>query len=105
MTTALRTLPAKDPDERVLLQFDFGADMPAADTVASALVAVEAVVAGADATPAALLDGSPAASGQGVLQWVEAGEEAASYRLLCTATTAQGRVLVLRAVLPVRTVT
>jgi hypothetical protein len=102
--TALRTLPAKDPAERVLLLFDFGAEMPAGDTVATALVAVEAVVAGQDATPA-VLDGGPTASGQAVLQWVIAGVEAASYRLRCTATTAQGRVLVLRAVLPVRTVT
>jgi len=103
--TPLRTLPIKDPDERVLLEFDFAPDLPAADTVSTALVAVEAVVAGEDASPSAVLDGSPAASGQGVLQWIEAGEEGASYRLLCTATTAQGRVLVLRAVLPVRTVT
>jgi hypothetical protein len=97
-------LPVKDPLERVPLTFDFAAEMDAADSLSTIAVVVEALVAGADASPNAVLDGAPIIAGRLAVQWLQAGVTGASYRLRATGTSAQGRVLVLRAVLPVRTV-
>lgn len=99
----LSTLSAKDPLARIPLVFNFSRQMAADDTIVSGTVEVEAVVDGADATPAALLDGAATASGQELQQWVHAGTAGATYRLLARAVTTQGRELPLRALLPVRT--
>jgi hypothetical protein len=100
---SLQTLPGKDEEERVLVAFDFSADLPSGDAVTVGEVAFEAIVAGADPSPA-VIDGAPVLQSPNVLQWVTAGVDGATYRIKCKATTAQGRVLVLRALLPVRTV-
>lgn len=102
MTQAL-TLSPKDPLERVPMTFRFDEVMADDDTLATAVVAVEAVVAGTDATPNAILDGGASMQAQTVAQWITGGVAGATYRLRCTVTTTQGRTLVLRALLPVRT--
>lgn len=101
----LLTLPIKDPLERVPITFDFAADMAAADALATCAVAVEQVVAGADGSPNDTLDGVPALSGKRAVQWVRLGAAGATYRLRATATTSEGRTLVLRTLLPVATIT
>lgn len=100
----LRALPIKDPEERVLIAFDFTNDLPDGDTLTVGAVTFEALAEGVDAAPA-VIDGAPILQTPNVLQWVKDGVDAATYRLKCKATTAQGRVLVLRCLLPVQLVT
>ncbi len=100
----LVTVSIKDPLERVPLTFDFTAAMDAADSLSGCGVVVEAVVAGADGSPNTLLDGAPTTSGKRAVQWIRLGVDGASYRVRATATTTQGRTLVLRTIVPVRSV-
>ena len=97
---SLRTLPGKDPEERVPITFDFEGDTSGTDLVISAQVTLEAVVEGADGAPN-VLDGLAQISGRQVVQWVKLGVNLATYRLKCAVTTQEGRTLVLRALLPV----
>lgn len=99
---AVTTSP-KTAAERVPVQFWFDDVLPDDDTIGTATTVVEAVVAGADASPSAILDGATAISGQKAVQWISGGVAGASYRLRCTIVTAQGRRFEARAVLPVRT--
>ena len=101
---SVTTLPIKDPLERVPLTFSFEAELDSAETIDSMAIVVEQLVAGTDGTPNAVLDGAPIIAGKTAVQWLQGGQSAASYRLRATGTSSQGRVLVLRAVLPVRTV-
>lgn len=96
-------LSVKEPGERIPVAFLFAADAAAGDVLNGAAVTVDGLAAGTDPTPNAILDGVPAISGLTAVQWVHNGVDGASYRLKCVATTAEGRVLILRAVLPVRT--
>lgn len=101
----LRHLPIKDPAERRPVTFDFEADIPVSDSISGATVTVEAVVEGTDGSPATILSGGASAVGRKVTQWIHGAVDGASYRLKCLVSTADGRVLVLRAVLPVQTET
>ena len=90
-------LPDKDPAESVVVEFAFDGELVAID---SAVVAVT-LVAGIDATPAALIVGLPQIQGTSVLQRISGGVVDANYRLLCTATRGAD-VRVRAGVLPVR---
>lgn len=83
--------------------FDFTAEVDAGESIFSAVVSVS-LLAGTDATPSALLTGSPVIAAGTVLQPFHAGVDGVTYTLRCVATlTPTGRVLVLAANLPVRT--
>lgn len=97
---SIHTLPPKDPEERVPVTFDFSDEMPQSDSILTAGVAHEAVVEGTDAAPN-VIDGAAQISGRQVVQWMKLGVATASYRFKCSVTTAEGRTLVLRTVLPV----
>lgn len=98
------TLPIKDPLERVPLTFDFTAELGSAESISTIAIVMEQLVAGVDASPNAVLDGAPIIAGKTAVQWLQGGQSGASYRLRAVGTSSQGRVVVLRAVLPVRTV-
>lgn len=102
--SAVTQWPPKDPEERIPVVFDMKAEMAASDALATAEITVEAVVAGVDGAPA-ILDGAPALAGKTATQWIKDGVDGASYRIKCKTTTNDGRRLVKRAVLPVRTET
>lgn len=88
---------AKHPNARFAVAFRFGRLL---DGVDSATLAIEAM-AGADAAPAAVLDGAPQISGADVFQRVRDGVSGVNYLITCTATRGDDR-MVLQAVLPVR---
>lgn len=72
----------KDPGESVVIDFDFSSELSAVD---SAVVGIS-VYAGADATPAAVLDGPMQILGKRVLQRVSGGVSGTSYKLRAVAT-------------------
>lgn len=94
--------PAKDPAEAFPVSFDFGDALIGAESISAVEIAVS-TRSGTDATPAAILDGAAVQDGAEVVQRIQGGVDGASYLVRCEATTSTGRVLVVAAVLPVRT--
>lgn len=90
---------AKDPDEIVTLAFDFAnlTSGPLTPAVTAAWHTGEA-----DATPSAILSGSPTISTTKILQQVKLGNAGTDYLLRCEIDTADGSHYVLSGVLPVR---
>jgi hypothetical protein len=64
------------------------------ETIVSAVWSVS-VVTGVDATPSAMLSGSPSISGAKVTQMITGGVKGVTYQLICTAQTSAGQTLVL----------
>lgn len=96
-------LPAKDPAESLVQNFDFTAALASGETINSAVVSVS-LLSGVDPNPAAMLFTTPTIAAGVVLQPFRAGVQDALYKFRCVATLAPpGRVLVLTATLPVRT--
>lgn len=110
--STMRTIPAGrqapihllplDSGEVDDLAFDFGAKMPAGDTIASAAVSVEDRV-GTDAAAAPLAVGAHQVQGTLVLQRVSGalGVAGVTYLLRCQATLASGKTLLAAAFLKV----
>jgi hypothetical protein len=96
----MSTLPFKDPLEKLWVAFDFSEELGTA-VISSAVVAASLRV-GTDATPGAVLSGTPVVQGGAVLQVVQGGVAGATYGLVCTATLSDGSVLVRAGQLPVR---
>lgn len=90
-------LPAKDPSESVVIEFDFSSELA---TLTEATVTV-AVVSGTDATPALILEGARQIQGNKVLQRVHGGLDRVSYKITCEAVNGLD-IRVLSCVLPVR---
>lgn len=103
--TSLVTTSIKDPLERIPLTFDFTRKLGKTDSISVFALAVEAVVAGTDASPNNILDGVPMQYGKKGTHWIIGGVAGATYRLRATVTTAEGRTRVLRCLLPVATLT
>ena len=102
MTT--KRLDDKDPAEKVVLTFDFSADLDVGETLSGAITVSVSVVRGADPSPAAILNGAAAfdATSKMVLQGVQAGLNDCEYRIKAVApTTNPKKVLALSGVLPV----
>ena len=93
-------LDPKDPEEDVFVRFEFAA---LTDTPSSPTVTATRHAGAADASPSAILSGSPTVSGTQVLQKVIDGVDAADYLLRCVASAPDGSKYVLTGVLPVRT--
>ncbi len=95
--------PHKDPAEELVATFDFVAELESGETILAAVTSCT-LIAGTDASPAAVLDGLPTIDAGTVLQRFSGGVHGASYTLRCQVTLdPSGRVLVLAATLPVRT--
>lgn len=90
----------KDPDETIILGFDFA---NLTDTPTSPAITVTRHAGAADASPSAILSGSPSISGTQVLQKVTGGTAGTDYLLRCEVDGPSGTHYVLAGVLPVRT--
>lgn len=103
MTTVVATpeLDFKDPEETVVVAFDFTRDLDPGETISSPVVTI-AVSVGTDASASSVLSGSATAGTAVVTQTVTSGVADVDYRLQCKVTTSASRVLVLAAILPVR---
>lgn len=95
----MRRFPPLDPAARRVLAFNFAPDLAPGDSIASASIAPPAVQAGIDATPAALLVGSPVIQGARVLQLAGGRAGGNAYTLKCFAETSGGEILTLTAVI------
>lgn len=93
-------LDEKDPEEVVVLAFDFAAEL-GAETLSSPVFSVS-VHRGNDANVAQLPNGAPVISGTQALQSVRAGVAGVDYYVRMRASTSGGRTLVLAGILPVR---
>lgn len=83
----------QDPGERLDYEWDFAADLPAGDTVATeAVVSNDPLVTISDV----------ARTGTVVVAWAEGGSMGTTVQLVCTVTTVQGRRFVRRTSLLMR---
>lgn len=96
----MSTLSTKDPDEDVVVTFDFSNLSASAPTSPAVTASVHA--GPADAAPSAILSGSPQVSGDTVLQLVTGGSHGTDYMLRCEADCGNEH-FVIAAVLQVRT--
>lgn len=103
MTAVVTTpeLDPKDPEETLVVTFDFTKDLDPGETISTPVTTVSVVV-GTDPASASVLSGSPTAAVGVVTQTVTVGLDGCDYRLQCKVTTSASRVLVLAAILPVR---
>jgi hypothetical protein len=99
MTTEV--FPFKDPSEVQTLAFDFSPDLGTETLAAPLTVGVE-LLAGTDASPNDIINGSPVIVGSTVVQSVTGGVSNCDYRIWSKAQTSGGRTLVVAGVLPVR---
>lgn len=94
----------KDIAEKVVLTYDFSAELDAGETLTGAITVSVAVTRGTDASPSAILNGAAAYDGTSkmVLQGVQAGVAGCGYKIKVVApTTNPKKVLALSGVLPV----
>jgi hypothetical protein len=92
------TLEGKLFSETVTETFDFLSRLAVGETISAAAVAAT-VYSGTDASPSAILSGSPSISGSKVTQKITAGTLGVVYKLMCTVTTSTSQLLVLAAFL------
>lgn len=99
----MEQLGVKDPEETVILTFDFIKALDSAETIQSA-VTTALVHSGTDPSPGAIISGAASFSNQDgkVMQAVTGGVVGVTYAVRCKATTSSGKVLVLAALLPVK---
>jgi hypothetical protein len=90
----------KDPLELIPVTFDFTPYLGVATIGTQTVTAT--VYQGTDATPSAVLSGSPTESAGVVTQKMTGGTPGTDYKLACKATLSDNRVLVLGIVIPVR---
>ena len=91
-------LSPKDPGETITVTFDFST---LCASVSLPSMAASVVAGPPDATPSAILSGSPQTSGALVMQKIVAGQANTTYELRCTATAPDSSVYVLAAELPI----
>lgn len=86
MTQVLET---KDSAEKIVVTFDYANELDAGETLFGTPTITVSVVKGADASPSAILSGSPTISSDGtqVLQPVVNGVPGVHYRLKCVCET------------------
>lgn len=102
----MRRFDTKDPGENTVLTFDFTKALSPGESLTGAITVAVSMFLGADATPAALLNGTAAFDGTQsmVLVPVQGGVEGADYTIkVTTDTTNPKKRLAMSGVLPVRT--
>lgn len=93
---------AKDPDEHLLLTFNFSNWLATGETIVPGSVVVTSIPEiGVDVNPTAMLQDAAGVVGPKVVQMVIGGLLGVTYRLKCTAMTTKGQKLVLNGRLPV----
>lgn len=95
----------KQTGETILYGFDFTDDLATGETISSVEggVIVVTVYSGTDATPSAILSGSPSISGNIVSQLITAGTSGVKYKLTCKViTTPDAQILELDGILKIR---
>lgn len=92
-------MPVKDPDESVIVEFDFEGEL---DSVASAVVEATVHSGGSDPDPSGILYGSPQIVGDKVFQRIIGGISGVTYGLRCEGTSSLD-VIVRAELLPVKT--
>jgi len=95
------TFPKKDPGEKFWISFNYASELESGETIASVSLTIE-VTNGVDATPAAVMSGSPVIQTGDVVQLIQGGVARVTYAFLCLATTSAGRILARAAKLPVQ---
>lgn len=98
----MKEFDPKRPNEAVTLAFDFAPALPAGVTITSVDPVTVDLWAGEDATPAAILVGSPVLSGAIVLQRVEGGLLGVDYLPIARVVLSDGQSRELPARLPIR---
>lgn len=101
LRTQRKRLSPKDPEETVVVTFDYTLDLAVAETLSAPLVTAEVMV-GEDPAPAAIILGAASVDGPRVHQFVTSGVAGVNYRLQCKAATSLSQELALAGVLPVR---
>ena len=91
-------LSSKDPGETITVTFDYTA-LTTSVTAPTVMCTMASGIV--DASPSALLSGSPQISGAKVLQKIVGGLNGANYDLKCVATAADSSIYALADVLPV----
>ncbi|MBV5322736.1 MAG: hypothetical protein JZU60_02740 [Ilumatobacteraceae bacterium] len=94
------TLDAKIPSSLVPAVFDFAQSLALGETLTT-VSTTATVYSGADATPSAVLSGSPTVSAKQVIQNLTGGVLGVVYYIVCAATTSLGKVLLAGAYLSV----
>jgi hypothetical protein len=100
----MKTFDDKDSAEKVVLTFDFSADLDVGETLNGAIGVTVSVARGSDATPANILNGAAAydITSTKVLQGVQGGSAGCGYLIKVVApTTNVKKVLALSGLLPV----
>lgn len=103
--SAMQLFPTKDPGESLDLTFDFSTNLPAAVSLNGTISVAVTVLEGTDASPSAILNGSPAVDSTGtrVIVPVIGGLSGVLYEIKVTAaSTISTIILVLAGALPVR---
>jgi hypothetical protein len=97
-------LPPKDPAEAKLVRFEFSTEIEAGSTIQS-LTRTITTLAGTDASPSSVLDGSPTIDNANLyaLQRVKDGLADCDYEIRMLATDNAGLKHLIVATLPVRT--
>jgi len=96
-------LPVKDTSESVVVLFDFSKET--ASVSAPVVTCSVNWSNSSDANPSAVLSGSPSINGANaaqVFQRVQGGVDLTDYALRCVAVAANGDILTVAAILPVR---
>lgn len=102
MTT--QTLSPKDPAEQIAVTFEFAAGILAGETITGTPTVTASATGGSDASPSAILSGTPLVAGSQVMQTIVGGVDGSTYKLRCLINlTPSGRKLVLAGLLPVVT--
>lgn len=108
ITPDVPVVDPKDPEESIWVKFDFTRDLETGESISSIAGVTAAVHEGTDATPSAILSGSPAQIGVTpvIAQRIVTGLNQVDYVLQCKVNTTGGaagtRILVLSMILPVR---
>lgn len=88
----LQPQAVKRAGETAPVPFDFTAQLGAAETISTQVVAAT-VYSGTDANPSAIVSGAASASGKIVSQAITAGVSGVIYQLVCTITTSLSKTL------------
>lgn len=94
------TFPQKNPADTLPLVFDFSSYLPTSVTVSSAVTSAT-VYSGTDASPTALISGSPTVSSPTVTQNTIGGVEGVTYIVSCSATLSNAAIITLQGYLSV----